>query len=151
MPDFSALPALSVRTINAGDALSSGLELKKQSAFLPLQIQEAQDEASVRHTQYGNSQLSQAADEASTLGPDEAPSAWDASMSKIAETNPIARQYIGRYSPELAKQVKSAFGSGDAGGGKAKAATADNPQKQQMMQQLAQAPAQQRSQSLASA
>src|SRR5258708_3038560 len=115
MPEFNAYPALQIRSaFSPLAALGEVQDYQKQSSLQPLQIQEAQDEASIRHTQYGNSMLAQAADEALAADPDKAPAAWDARMNELANAGvPSARQYVGQYRKDLAERVKGSFGGTD--------------------------------------
>jgi len=155
MPDFNAYPALSIKTINPVSALSDAqayqsgqIDLQQKSAFAPLQLQEAQDEANVRHTQYGNSALAQAADEALASDPDKAPAAWDASMNKLAgEGFGIARQYVGRYDADTAKKVRDTFGT-RSGGTTAADQKIDQQQQAQAQQVVSQMTPDQASQAL---
>ncbi len=143
MPDFSALPALNIKGFDALGASQAATDYQTRQTLLPGYIQSEQDKSALEHTGYGNSMLAQAANEASLLGPDEAPAAFDASMNKLAETNPMAKQYVGHYSPELATKLKTAFGPGDSNSA---AAAPPNPQ---LIQQVAQIPAPLREQTLA--
>lgn len=158
MPDFNAYPALSIKTVNPVSALgevqdyqSGALDLERKKSLLPIQIQEAQDEGDIRHTQFGNSMLAQAADEALASGPDQASSVFDRRMQELKDKGiAVAGQYIGNYSNDTAKNIKSAFGGGDSGGQKADS-PAKAQQQQQFFQQAAQMPPEQRSQALAHA
>lgn len=149
MPDFSALPALAIKSFNVLDTLDAANDYKTKQALTPLKLQEATDEAGVRHTQYGNSMLAQAADEALASDPDKAPAAWDASMNKLADQGyGIARQYVGRYDKDTARKVRNTFGERTSGGSSADQKI-EAQQEQQAQQVVSQMPVEQASKSLA--
>lgn len=150
MPDFSALPALAIKSFNVLDTLDAANDYKTKQALAPLAMQEATDEAGVRHTQYGNSMLAQAADEALASDPDKAPAAWDASMNKLADQGfGIARQYVGRYDKDTATKVRNTFGGRTGGAASAADQKIEAQQEQQAQQVVSQMPVEQASKSLA--
>lgn len=148
MAGYSALPALDIQSFNPLATAEGVQDYQLRAAQLPGQIQESQDEASVRHTQFQNGSLANAAAQVQALDPDQRSAAWDQKMSDLAEKGvPQARQYIGRYSDERAGSVQSIF-SGQAGQ-KANAAAQQNVQANpQMVQQLMLQPPEQRQKSI---
>lgn len=148
MAGFSELPALDIQGFNVLDSKNKALDFQTKQTLLPGQIQESQDEASVRHTNYQNSAIANAAAQVLSLDPDQRPAAWDQTFSDLAEKGiPQARQYIGRYDENKAKSLQSIF-SGQAGQ-KANAAAQQNvAANPQMVQQLMQQPPEQRQKSI---
>lgn len=144
MAGYSALPALGIQSFSPLQSAEQVQDYQLRAAQLPGQIQESQDEASVRHTQFQNGSLANAAAQVQALDPDQRSAAWDQKMSDLAEKGvPQARQYIGRYSDDRASSVQSIF-SGQAGQNAAAAAKQGAQANPQMMQQLMQQPPEQR-------
>jgi hypothetical protein len=114
LPDFNAYPALSFKPFNALGAADDALDLQKKVSLLPGEIQTAKDEASAKHSVFQDAEVARAAAEIESLDPDQRASAWDQKFTDLANKgNPVARQYIGRYSDERLGSVKSIF-SGEA-------------------------------------
>lgn len=109
--DFQTKQSLLPDVIDARRA-----ELQKESALAPLDVQAAQQKSALGTIDYGNTLLTQAAQEAMLADPADAPQVWDNAMRKAAQAgNPNAEQYVGHYRPDLAQRVLN-MGGGGAGG-----------------------------------
>lgn len=138
MADFNIYPALDVQQANPLSSYLTGLQGAQDITLAPSKLQAAQNTYTQENTAFGNSMLSQVADEALAAPPDQQSSVWDAGMSKLGDRG---KQYVGRFDPNTAKNVQSVFSG--------KGQYQPPPPSPQLMTQIYQMQPQARSQALA--
>lgn len=145
MASNSALPALDIgQPFNALASVENADKFQDDQTLRPAILQAKENAFASQATDFGNSQLTQAASEALASDPEDAPRIWDQAMQKT----PQGAQYVGHYRPDLAKKVLSVFGSSNGKGGSGSDDGSSAPVDPQMQARVAQLPPDQLAKSL---